>query len=112
MSAKTRGFVCASLLFILSEPASLSAATRVKARLLTRVSSYHSKTGDSVEALVVPPACPQPVHAFPPLTVLAGRIQKVHRVGLGVAHETARLRLQFSELRFPDGNSFQIQSRL
>lgn len=112
MFAKTRGFVCASLLLILSEPASLSGATRVKARLLTRVSSYHSKTGDSVEALVVPPACPQPVHAFPPLTVLAGRIQNVHRVGLGVAHETARLRLEFSELRFPDGASFQIQSRL
>ena len=112
MSARTRRFVWAASFLIFSVAAPLSAATRIKARLLTPVSSYHSKTGDSVEALVVPPACPQPLHAFPPQAVLAGRVQSVHRVGLGVAHETARLRLQFSQLQFPDGASFEIQSRL
>ena len=112
MSARTCRLAWTASLLILSEAVPLSAVTRIKARLLTPVSTYRSKTGDSVEALVVPPACPEPLHAFPPQTVLAGHIQSVHRVGLGVAHETARLRLEFSELRLPDGSSFEIQSRL
>jgi LssY C-terminus len=112
MTARTRRLVWVASLLLISGAVSLSAATRIKARLLTPVSSYRSKTGDSVEALVVPPACPQPVNAFPAQAVLVGRIQNVHRVGLGVAHETARLRLDFSRLRFPDGAGFEIQSRL
>ena len=91
---------------------SLSAATRLKARLLTPVSSYHSKPGDSIEALVVPPACPEPRDAFPPETVIVGRVQSVRRVGLGLAHETASLRLDFSGLRFADGKSVDVATHL
>lgn len=109
-SARCCASVAGLVVFFSTVPA--SAATRIKARLLTPVSSYHSKTGDAVEALVVPPACPEPLHSFPPQTVLAGRIQNVHRVGLGLAHETARMSLEFSQVRFPDGTSFEIQSRL
>src|SRR5579864_5247508 len=105
MSASTRRLACVAYLVVVSGAVSASAATRIKARLLTPVSSYHSKAGDAVEALVVPPACPKLVGAFPPHTVLDGRIQNVHRVGLGVAHETARLRLEFSGLRFADGST-------
>lgn len=112
MSARTQRLVWVASLLILSGAGPLRAASRIKARLLTPVSSYHSKTGDPLEALVVPPACPDAVDGFPSQTVVAGRIQTVHRVGLGLAHETARLRLEFSQLQFPDGTSFPIQSRL
>src|SRR5579872_3440508 len=91
---------------------SVSAATRIKARLLTPISSYHSKTGDSIEALVVPPACAEPRDAFPPETVIVGRVQSVRRVGLGLAHETAGMRLDFSGLRFPNGQSFELATHL
>ena len=112
MPAKSRCCAWVASFLFLSGATHLPAATRIKARLLTPVSSYHSRTGDSVEALIVPPACPEPANAFPPETVVVGRIQSVHRVGLGVAHETARLRLEFSGLRFPDGETFAIESRL
>ena len=102
----------AAFLLVLSITLSLHAATPIRIRLLTPVSSYHSKAGDSLEALVVPPACPEPINAFPPQTVIAGRVQTVRRVGLGLARETARLRLDFSTLRFPDGESFDLESRL
>src|SRR5581483_4000620 len=86
-------------LAILLAAVPVSAATHLKARLLTPVSSYHSKAGDSIEALVVPPACPEPLHAFPAGTIVYGRVGKVHRVGLGIAHETARMTLEFTGLR-------------
>src|SRR5690242_17176892 len=112
MTAKTRRSARVASCLILSIAGHLFAATRIKARLLTPVSSYHSKTGDFVEALIVPPACPEPANPFPSESVVVGHVQSVHRVGLGVAHETARLRLEFSGLRFPDGETFAIESRL
>ena len=87
-------------------------ATRIKARLLTPVSSYHSKAGDSIEALIVPPACTQPLHPFPAEAKLYGNILSVRRVGLGVIHETARMQLDFTELRFPNGEKIEIATHL
>jgi len=112
MLKQGRGAACVGLLAILFGTASGSAATRLKARLLTPVSSYHSKAGDAIEALIVPPACPEPLHALPAGSVLRGYVKSVHRVGLGIAHETAGMRVDFSELQFPGGESHEISSRL
>ena len=112
MPAKIRPAALAALLAILGAAVELHAATRIKTRLLTPVSSYHSKTGDFIEALVVPPACPEPTHAFPSGTLIAGQVENVHRVGLGLEHETARMRLRFSDLRLAGGESLPIESRL
>ena len=87
-------------------------ATRIKARLLTPISSYHSKRGDSIQALIIPPACPQPVNPFPAAATLYGNVRTVHRVGLGLIRETARMQLDFTELRFPDGEKFDIATHL
>ena len=84
----------------------------LKARLLSPVSSYRSKPGDAVEALVAPPACAEAHDELPPGTVLFGRVRNVRRVGLGIEHETARLRLDFYELRFPDGRVHGVETRL
>lgn len=100
------------LLLALHGASGIYGATRIKVRLLTPVSSYHSKRGDSVEALVIPPACPQPVHPFPSEATLYGNVHRVHRVGLGLIHETARIQLEFTELRFPDGEKFNIATHL
>jgi hypothetical protein len=62
--------------------------------------------------MLVPLPCAEPLNAFPPETVIVGRVENVHRVGLGLVHETARMRLDFSGLRFPDGESVDVESRL
>ena len=87
-------------------------AASLKARLLSPVSSYRSKPGDAVEALVAPPACPDARDQLPPGTLLFGRVRNVRRVGLGIAHETAKLRLDFYELHFPDGRMRGVETRL
>ena len=112
MLIKGRRWFWVGLIVILFGATDLFGATRLKARLLTPVSSYHSKPGDSIEAMLVPLPCAEPSNAFPRETVIVGRVQNVHRVGLGLVHETARIRLDFTGLRFPDGESYQFESRL
>lgn len=90
----------------------LNATTLVRARLLAAVSSYHSKPGDPIEALVASPPCSQSTESLPPGTILTGHVQKVRKVGLGLIHETAGVKLDFDELRLPDGRSYDVQARL
>jgi hypothetical protein len=112
MGRKSRYSASVGLLLALYAAPGIYGATRIKVRLLTPVSSYHSKAGDTIEALIVPSACTVPIHAFPGGTLLYGNVRTVRRVGLGLIHETARLRLDFTELRFPNGEKSQISTRL
>lgn len=112
MAGNFRRPVWVPWILILIGAAPVSATTRIKARLLTPVSSYHSKAGDPIEALVVPPPCAAPRDAFPPGTVIVGRVQSVRRVGLGLVHETARMRLEFSGLRFANSTTIELATHL
>jgi hypothetical protein len=83
----------------------------VSARLLSALSSYHSKAGDEVEAVISVPVCFDGV----PLETdsrLLGTVERVHAVGLGVAHETASLQFRLQQLWLPDGRSYPIEARL
>jgi hypothetical protein len=90
----------------------------VDARLLTPLSSYTAKPGLSVEAVVTTPLCPAVsglVPADQPLpsgAIVRGEVTKVHRIGLGIINETARIELDFSELVLPNGQTFPIESHL
>src|ERR1017187_7933096 len=64
----------------------------LEARLLTPVSSYATKSGAPVEALITTPLCNASGDELPRGAVLAGHVSKVHRVGLGIVHETAGMR--------------------
>ena len=112
MRAAKRGIVWAGLLAAWQAAIPLEAATQIKARLLAPISSYWSKTGDPIEALVVPSPCGQANSTLPAGTVLTGRVGKLHRVGLGILHETAGLHLNFDEVRLPDGSSYHVETRL
>jgi len=83
----------------------------IVARLLTPLSSYSSKVGDGIEAAVVSPVCfagtPLPVD-----TTVRGVVKRVHRVGLGIAHETAAIELAVGQLGLPDGTSYPVEARL
>jgi LssY C-terminus len=88
-----------------------SNAIAITAQLLTPLSSYRSKVGDAVEAVISTPVC----FADGPLAAearLQGVIERVHRVGLGLAHETASLEFKMQQLLSPDGRSYPIEARL
>jgi hypothetical protein len=86
--------------------------TPVEARLATPISSYSAKAGDAIEAALVSPVCFGADSAVPEGATLQGTVLHVHRVGLGLAHETARLELNFDQIRLLDGEIYTIQSRL
>src|SRR6516162_6221905 len=85
--------------------------TAIAARLLTPLSSYYSKPGDGIEAAIVSPVClsgaPLPVG-----TTMRGQVKRVHRVGLGIRHETAAMELAVGQLGLPDGTSYPVEARL
>src|SRR5215472_4230633 len=67
-------------------------------RLTDPVSSFKSAPGSRVRAILAQsPQC-DGVPIFPPSTVVEGVVKSVRSVGLGFAHETARLDLQFGQL--------------
>ena len=45
-------------------------------------------------------------------TTLHGEVRRVHRVGLGIRHETAALELAVGQLGLPDGTSYPVEARL
>ena len=89
--------------------ADIPAETVLEVRLLTALSSYSSKTGARVEAQVVAPACPR---GIPAGATVSGIVKRVHKVGLGLIHECARLDIEFSELHLPGGESYAMRARL
>lgn len=44
--------------------------------------------------------------------ILQGVIKKVHRVGLGLLHETASIQIELDDLTTPDGRSYAVETRL
>jgi hypothetical protein len=87
------------------------AASTVDARLLTPVSSYRTRSGSEIHALVTTPLC-TPGGARLESVTLRGEVTHLHRVGLGLIHESAGMRLEFRELRLGDGREFPVDARL
>ncbi len=104
------------LLGILIAPALAAAAgpaaPGIEVRLLTAVSTYHSRPGDRIEAAISARACAQDGDAIPDGAVLRGEVGHLHKVGLGLIHESANLELRFDELAFPDGRTFPVAARV
>jgi hypothetical protein len=89
-----------------------AAPTKVDARLLTPVSSYRTRSGAPISALVTTPLClPDGARLDRGITV-RGEVTHLHKVGLGLIHETAGMRLEFRELRLGDGREFPVEARL
>ena len=86
-------------------------AAQFDARLITPLSSYRSRTGDAIAATIMRHACTAE-GAAPDGVVIRGAIKGIHRVGLGLIHETARLELDFNELSLPDGRVFPVSARV
>jgi LssY-like putative type I secretion system component LssY len=99
-------------------PALLSVSTmaagpplRIEARLLTPISSYSSRVGSEIRALVTTPLCIDG-GAIPEGAVLRGSLLKKRRVGLGLVRETASLQTEFHDLRLSDGSVYAVEAHL
>jgi len=106
-----RGLICAVLCLY---PASAKAAsgTAIEARLLTPISSYAARPGMPLEALVTTPVCTTGEDALLQDAVVTGVVSKVRRVGLGLVYETARMEVDFNQLRLPDGRVYAVHAQL
>ena len=105
---------CLLLGWMLALPlaAQIAPATAVEVRLLTPVSSYSSKSGSHLTALMATGVCFTDGTTLPDGVTLHGTLQRVHKVGLGIVHETAGMTFLFNELQMPDGRVFPVAARL
>ena len=88
------------------------AGTPVWIRLETPVSSYFSRPGNAVHAVVMDDITCQNNIALPAGTPIEGRVVAVKKVGWGVRHEIASLKLEFDRLRIADGTQVQLDTRV
>ena len=81
-------------------------------RLLQPLASYSAKPETKVRALLVEsPQCDGSA-VFPIGTIVEGYIQSVHRVGMGIRHETAALHVVFNRFSSANGESSEMQSQV
>lgn len=91
-------------LAVLLLPSLGSACERIPAgehiwiRLTSPVSTYDAKVGDLVHGVVTQDVMCGDETAIPVGALVVGTVQVVRKVGLGVRHETASLKLAFSEI--------------
>jgi len=83
-----------------------------RVRLVQPISSYSSKKGSVVRAMMIEsPECGhQPI--FPTGTRIEGRVVNVRRIGLGFRHETAALELEFDEIQPAGAPPIAMRARL
>ncbi len=91
----------------------LPAGTLLEIRLLTAVSSHDAKRGDLVRGLTVVPVRDSNGSLLLPVgTIVQGRVERVHRVGLGLIHETASLRFRLDEVLTKNHDPQPMETRL
>ena len=87
-------------------------AQTVDARLLSPVSSYHTQSGTEIRAQITTPMCGADGSELADGMTLEGAASHVHKVGMGLIHESAGMQLDFRDLRLPDGREFPVEARL
>lgn len=84
----------------------------LQVRLQTPISSYSSRPGDPVRALVIAPFV-SPDAVIPRYSLVVGRITDVAKVGRGVRRERASITMELTEWMDPrDGSRHALQGRL
>jgi len=81
-------------------------------RLLQPVSSYSGKAGDRVQAMVIESPDCDGTEAIDAGTLVEGKIKAARRVGMGLVHQTATLRVDFDYLVTKDGKEIEISSQV
>lgn len=97
-----------SLIWVRQVPA----GTQLHIRLTTPVGSYASKPGSPVEAVLIAPVEVNGETLLPEGAIFSGTVTRAQPVGLGIAHETATLALDFDTCTLPGGYKMPVATRL
>ena len=79
-------------------------------RLTTPVSSYSSKAGDRVDAVLIEDAVCGDSVVLPLGAKISGTVRSVRKVGWGIRHETAALHLEFYRAIPPNGQPMAVSA--
>jgi hypothetical protein len=97
---------------LLHSVSGIPAGTRLNVRLLEPLDSAKAKTGDPVHAVLISPGTVEDRILLPQGSEFEGKLTNAHGVGLGVAHETAALTVEFDSVKLPDGTTLAVHTRL
>ena len=78
----------------------LSPGAQLHIRLATPISSYASRSGDRVDAVLIAPVVSNGEVVFSAGSLVSGKLKSVQKVGFGLVHELAGFDLEFSELGY------------
>ncbi len=81
-------------------------------RLETDISTYSSRPGDPIRAIVIANVTDGDRIVMPQSSVLFGQVRKLTRIGRGFIHERASLKLEFNEWQRPSGERHHLASRI
>jgi opacity protein-like surface antigen len=90
----------------------IPAATRLTVRLLHPLSSFKTKEGDPVEAVLISPPFFDGKLYLPQGAIFSGTITKVRDVGWAVPHETAALTVEFTSVKVNTNVTVPIHATL
>ncbi len=82
------------------------------ARLETDISTYSSRPGDPIRAIVIANVLDGDRIVMPQNSILFGQVRKLTRIGRGFIHERASLKLEFNEWQQPSGERHHLASRI
>ncbi len=88
------------------------AASSLKVRLTTPLTSYDSATGSEVSAAVIAPYELDGAIVMPAGSTVHGTVRRTRAVGLGVVRERASMDLEFRYYELPDGRRFPFRASL
>ncbi|MCC6366518.1 MAG: LssY C-terminal domain-containing protein [Bryobacterales bacterium] len=91
---------------------SLSQGPVIEVRLQTHVSSYLSRPGDEIRAVVVTPCKKDGYVLIPRGSIAIGHVVQAHRVGYGLVRERASLKFEFNAWEHPDGTRHKLSADL
>ena len=90
----------------------LRSGATVWVRLLTPLASYSAQPGNKVRAVVIDSPMCEGAPVIPAGSLVAGEVTAVKRVGMGLVHESAALRVEFTSLQVGDSATSEIAARL
>ena len=90
----------------------LPAGTRLRIRLQAPVSSYSTKPGRLLRAVLTEPISCDSSSRIPAGMGVEGMVASVTKVGMGFRHEAASLELDFNRLIFPLSESLFIRTKV
>ena len=106
---------CAGIALLAANPLdgeTIPQGATLEVRLQQPISSYSTRPGTQISAILVAPVSVSGQIVLPLGTKIEGTVISVRKVGLGVVHETAEIELRWDRVVLANGASFAIQAKV